>query len=399
MAHCSPHGIPCPAPLPARDGSLLSERLNGRRRVVLAPCRSVSAPTRGQLRRGRPRTGRPAACRRRFSHAWVETPLAAPDRQKTQSCSAPSFPFSGNAAAPPQGVIPRRPVPATTCCLPMTAAAIASAAFLTFAGRGDSLFDLAITVNDWCGDDDTAVLNTDKTRMLLAAYHAVRPLKAEFAACRQPSARHCLLGVVGWRISTPRPGETVTVRDRRLPRHPCQRIADGEPARDTMRLARAAGRVKPRDAGAGAGNPMWARIVAAGNRLTAPFRPAAARPWPGAWRPASAFLPSHLAPIGPFGPIAASIPAPLQGVAMEQFPLTPPPFRRAAHRAARQRLQLAAQGWARVHRQPGLWLAISVLLLVIFFGLQIVPVVGTLARQPADACAYRRHAARGEAPR
>lgn len=65
---------------------------------------------------------------------------------------------------------------------------------------------------------------------------------------------------------------------------------------------------------------------------------------------------------------------------MEQFPLTPTAFsgepRIAPPDSAFNWLR---QGWAAFIANPGLWLAISVLLLVIFFGLQIVPVVGTLA--------------------
>lgn len=65
---------------------------------------------------------------------------------------------------------------------------------------------------------------------------------------------------------------------------------------------------------------------------------------------------------------------------MDPFPLTPAAFsgepRVAPPDSAFNWLR---QGWATFIANPGLWLAISVLLLVIFFGLQIVPVIGTLA--------------------
>ena len=45
-----------------------------------------------------------------------------------------------------------------------------------FAGHDKWLFDLAVTVNDWCIDLPTGALDDDRARALLRAYHAVRPL-------------------------------------------------------------------------------------------------------------------------------------------------------------------------------------------------------------------------------
>lgn len=44
-----------------------------------------------------------------------------------------------------------------------------------FAGCDTWLFDVAVTVNDWCIDVDTGVLDIARVRALLDAYHAVRP--------------------------------------------------------------------------------------------------------------------------------------------------------------------------------------------------------------------------------
>lgn len=44
-----------------------------------------------------------------------------------------------------------------------------------FAGCDTWLFDVAVTVNDWCIDLDSGALDTARTRALLDAYHAVRP--------------------------------------------------------------------------------------------------------------------------------------------------------------------------------------------------------------------------------
>lgn len=44
-----------------------------------------------------------------------------------------------------------------------------------FAGVDTWLFDVAVTVNDWCIDLDTGVLDRARVRAMLDAYHAVRP--------------------------------------------------------------------------------------------------------------------------------------------------------------------------------------------------------------------------------
>jgi homoserine kinase type II len=47
-----------------------------------------------------------------------------------------------------------------------------------FAGCDTWLFDLAVTVNDWCIDIDSGQLDLPRVRAMLAAYHAVRPFTA-----------------------------------------------------------------------------------------------------------------------------------------------------------------------------------------------------------------------------
>jgi homoserine kinase type II len=58
-----------------------------------------------------------------------------------------------------------------------------------FAGCDTWLFDVAVTVNDWCIDLDTGVLDIARLQALLAAYHAVRPFKPAEQIAWQPMLR------------------------------------------------------------------------------------------------------------------------------------------------------------------------------------------------------------------
>lgn len=48
-----------------------------------------------------------------------------------------------------------------------------------FAGVDTWLFDVAVTVNDWCIDLDSGALDLPRVQAMLAAYHAVRPFTEE----------------------------------------------------------------------------------------------------------------------------------------------------------------------------------------------------------------------------
>jgi homoserine kinase type II len=58
-----------------------------------------------------------------------------------------------------------------------------------FAGWDTWLFDVAVTVNDWCIDLDSGALDAARVRALLDAYHAVRPFSAEEQAAWQAMLR------------------------------------------------------------------------------------------------------------------------------------------------------------------------------------------------------------------
>jgi len=58
-----------------------------------------------------------------------------------------------------------------------------------FAGCDTWLFDLAVTVNDWCIDLASGVFYQDRLQAMLAAYHAVRPFSADERDAWQPMLR------------------------------------------------------------------------------------------------------------------------------------------------------------------------------------------------------------------
>ncbi|HEV7815252.1 MAG TPA: homoserine kinase [Janthinobacterium sp.] len=62
-----------------------------------------------------------------------------------------------------------------------------------FAGCDTCLFDVAVTVNDWCIDIDSGQLDAARVRALLDAYHAVRPFGAAEQASWQPMLRAAAL--------------------------------------------------------------------------------------------------------------------------------------------------------------------------------------------------------------
>ena len=58
-----------------------------------------------------------------------------------------------------------------------------------FAGVDTWLFDVAVTVNDWCIDGASGVLDPARVRALVGAYHGVRPFSADEADAWRPMLR------------------------------------------------------------------------------------------------------------------------------------------------------------------------------------------------------------------
>ena len=62
-----------------------------------------------------------------------------------------------------------------------------------FAGCDTWLFDLAVTVNDWCIDQASGVLDTARVTAMLDSYHAVQPFSDAERACWQAMLRAAAL--------------------------------------------------------------------------------------------------------------------------------------------------------------------------------------------------------------
>ena len=85
-----------------------------------------------------------------------------------------------------------------------------------FAGCDTWLFDLAVTVNDWCLAQESGELDTARVRALLDAYHAVRPFTAAERAAWQPLLRAAALRFWLSRLydfHLPRAAELLTAHD------------------------------------------------------------------------------------------------------------------------------------------------------------------------------------------
>lgn len=85
-----------------------------------------------------------------------------------------------------------------------------------FAGWDTWLFDVAVTVNDWCIDPDSGVLDNLRARALLDAYHSVRPFSAaeqdSWAAMLQAGALRFWLSRL-YDFYLPREAEMLTPHD------------------------------------------------------------------------------------------------------------------------------------------------------------------------------------------
>ena len=217
MAHLARHGLPVPAPIADRDNeylgtlsgkpAVLVARLTGQSDMAPSParCERVGAMLAGLhlagLSYGRRQDNPRGAAWRRATAAQVRPFLPADEQDLLDAELAFQAAAAGDEL--PEGVIHA------------DLFHIGGVIDFYFAGVDALLFDVAVTVNDWCtlpgGELDEA-----RTRALLDAYHAERPFtaaerKAWPAMLRAAALRFWLSRAADFHL--PREGELVLVKD------------------------------------------------------------------------------------------------------------------------------------------------------------------------------------------
>ena len=228
MAHLARHGVPCPAPRRARDGSLLG-RLNDRPAALFSRLtgHSVGATTSAHCAAIGTALARLHLAGRDFAapahprgRAWIETtaarimPLLPTD---DAHLLANELACQRSESPPlPAGVIHadlfRDNVLFIDGSGPATLGGLLD---FYFAGHGEYLFDLAIVANDWCLADD-GNLDAARTDALLGAYNRERPLTPTEHTAWPRQLRAAALRFWLSRLEDfhrPPSGEEVTVRD------------------------------------------------------------------------------------------------------------------------------------------------------------------------------------------
>jgi homoserine kinase type II len=85
-----------------------------------------------------------------------------------------------------------------------------------FAGCSIWLFDLAVTMNDWCIDQSSGAFEPARAQAMIDAYHAVRPLTDDEHTCWRTVLRAAALRFWISRLDDlhrPRPAELLTPHD------------------------------------------------------------------------------------------------------------------------------------------------------------------------------------------
>ncbi len=226
MAHLARHGLPVPAPIADRDNEYLGtlqerpaalvRRLGGASEMApgVAHCTHVGAMLAGLhlagQSYGRRQDNPRGAAWRAATGAAVRAFLPADERAMLDAELA--FQAAVDLAALPAGPIHADLFRDNVL---WEDGRIGGVIDFYFAGHDAWLFDVAVTVNDWCSHDDGR-LDAARVAALLAAYHAERPFtEAEHAAwpamLRAAALRFWLSRAADFHL--PRAGEMVLVKN------------------------------------------------------------------------------------------------------------------------------------------------------------------------------------------
>ncbi|MDD3352393.1 homoserine kinase [Zoogloea sp.] len=226
MAHLARHGLPVPAPIANRDNEYLGT-LSGKPAVLVSRLagRSEMAPTEPHCARigamlaglhlagasfGR-KQANPRGAEWRSTCAARVRPHLAPDARAELDAEM-AFQGGFDLKALPQGVIHADLFRDNVL---WDGDFIGGVIDFYFAGVDALLFDVAVTLNDWCAGGDGR-LDAGRTRALLAAYAGTRPFTdaerlAWPAMLRAAALRFWLSRLEDFHL--PRSGEMVLVKD------------------------------------------------------------------------------------------------------------------------------------------------------------------------------------------
>lgn len=226
MDHCARHGVPCPQPVPMRDGQWLTE-LNGKPAALVQRLQGGSElrPSVGQCRAagsvlatlhiaaggfaGRAENTRGPAWRQTTGEqllAVVDADTAALIRDELAAQAGTDW------SAAPHGVIHADLFRDNVLFIEDRVSGVID---FYYACVDALAYDLAITVNDWCIDVD-GQLDAERYHAMVSAYRELRPLTdAERAAwpmmLRAAALRFWLSRLYDWHF--PREGDLVHVKD------------------------------------------------------------------------------------------------------------------------------------------------------------------------------------------
>lgn len=204
MAHLAERGIPVPAPVPNADGELVVT-LHGKPAIVVSRLQGSSQLDPQPVHCaevGRMLARMHLAAQDFTLHQpnlrgldwWVDTApavlpfLTDPEAVLLRSEVAYQAEFAAGATYPK---LARGPVHADLFRnnVMFEGERLSGCFDFYFAGVDTWLYDIAVTLNDWCIDLATGVLDEARVRALLDAYHAVRPFTDDERAAWQPMLR------------------------------------------------------------------------------------------------------------------------------------------------------------------------------------------------------------------
>jgi homoserine kinase type II len=177
MAHLARHGIPCPSPVADRHNRFLGE-LNGKPACIVSRLsgKSVLQPSTAHCAAVGAMLGQMHSAGQSFGDQMLNPRGSAwrsEAAQQVKKFLTAQHPLSGI----PRGIIHADLFRDNVL---MDGEHVGGLIDFYFACTGKLLYDVAITVNDWCMSAD-GKLDTGHTRAMLNAYHAARPFTADEA--------------------------------------------------------------------------------------------------------------------------------------------------------------------------------------------------------------------------